>query len=107
MAKIYLCNTSDVEPGHPRRFDLKPGLSVALFHTQKGWFAVENRCPHASGTLVDGIVTREVLMCVWHGWKFNMKTGKCLNVPGETLRVFPLYIENGQIFLTLTEKDAV
>lgn len=106
MTRIYLCKTNEIQPGRAQRFDLEQGLSVALFHTEKGWLAIENRCPHAGGTLVDGIMSKDTLMCIWHGWKFNVKTGECLNAPGDSLRIFPLDIEDEAIYLIPNEEES-
>ena len=84
MKHIFLCKTNDIKRNCSRRFDLTDRFSIVLVHTKTGFFAVENHCPHAGGTLEDGEVKKDVLMCIWHGWKFNLKTGRCLNQPNET-----------------------
>jgi len=102
MKRIYLCKTDDIKRNCSRRFDLADGMSVVVFHTKTGFFAVKNHCPHAGGTLEDGEIKKNVLMCIWHGWKFNLKTGRCLNHPEEAVQTFPLIIEKNNIYIEIS-----
>ncbi len=101
MTRLYLCETTDIKKKHSRVFELENGLNIVVFHTKKGFFALENRCPHAGAALNDGMIKRDVLMCIWHGWKFNLQTGECLNQPQNPARTFPLYIENNALYIAI------
>jgi nitrite reductase/ring-hydroxylating ferredoxin subunit len=101
-----------------RRIVLLDGRSIGLFYSHGDWFAIRNRCPHhgaelcrgtVSGTLVmkpertlayvmDGMVLR----CPWHGFEFDLATGRSLALP-ERLRVrtYPVTVEDGQVVVTL------
>ena len=43
----------------------------------------------------------EILACPWHGWEFDLRTGKPLfgNLPN--LRRYPVTVRDGAIFITL------
>jgi nitrite reductase [NAD(P)H] small subunit len=42
---------------------------IALFHLANGEFrAIENRCPHKGGVLVEGMVSGEHVFCPMHDW---------------------------------------
>lgn len=101
MNDFFLCNTSDMEVNSSRPFVLPNGNVVVLFYTNSGYYAVENRCPHAGASLVEGRIKKDILMCVWHGWKFNLKTKKCLTHPNSRLKTFSLKIDGGKIYLRL------
>jgi nitrite reductase/ring-hydroxylating ferredoxin subunit len=55
---------------------------VAVFRAEVGLFAVANACPHAGNPLIEGELVGEVLVCAFHGWRFDLATGACL--VGET-----------------------
>ena len=99
MDRIFLCRTSDLEINQSKEFRLEGGFSIALCRTATGYHAVENRCPHAGATLHEGILQKETLMCIWHGWKFNLKSGKCLNRRNAGLNKFTIQIDNDRIYI--------
>lgn len=69
-------------------------LSIGVFHLADGFHAIRNYCPHQGAELCKGTVhathrpgpTGEftpglegrVLRCPWHGWEFDIVTGKGL-----------------------------
>ena len=87
------------------------GRQIALFATPEGVRACNNRCPHegyplSEGTLAEGAlgegVSGCVLTCNWHNWKFDLATGANLD-RGEALRVYPVKLEDGAVWLDLTD----
>ena len=63
------------------------GRQIALFHTETGVLACNNRCPHEGYPLREGSLDGDcVLTCNWHNWKFDLKTGQNL-YGGDRLRV--------------------
>ena len=61
------------------------GKPVALFEVQGNLYAVDAVCPHEGGPLEQGVVEQGCVTCPWHSYKFNLKSGGCLNEP--TLRI--------------------
>ena len=83
------------------------GRQIALFATPEGVRACNNRCPHegyplSEGTLGKGAESGCVLTCNWHNWKFDLATGANLD-RGEALRVYPVKLEEGAVWLDLTD----
>jgi nitrite reductase/ring-hydroxylating ferredoxin subunit len=44
-------------------------------------------CPHALGPLDDAPVKGGVVRCPWHGYRFDLRSGRCLDAPHLRLRV--------------------
>lgn len=75
------------------------GQIVALFRVNGELFAMDGMCPHAGGPLAQGEVRGNVVTCPWHGWQFDVTTGKhCLN-PRVQHRCFPVKVEAGEVFV--------
>ena len=53
------------------------GKEIALFKVGDVVHAIYNVCPHAGGPLAEGGLHGEKVMCPWHGWEFDVTTGKC------------------------------
>jgi len=76
------------------------GEQVALFNTGGNVYAVSNRCPHANGPLVDGVIEGESVTCPSHGSQFDLGTGEPICGPtSRPLKTFDVRIEDGAIFL--------
>jgi len=83
------------------------GRQIALFATAEGVRACNNRCPHegyplSEGTLAEAAGSGCVLTCNWHNWKFDLTTGANLD-RGEALRIYPVKLEDGAVWLDLTD----
>jgi nitrite reductase/ring-hydroxylating ferredoxin subunit len=88
------------------------GRQIALFATAQGVRACNNRCPHegyplSEGTIAEGLLGEGaesgcVLTCNWHNWKFDLASGANLD-RGEALRVYPVKLEDGAVWLDLTD----
>ncbi len=103
MRRLFVCLLDEVLPGKPNLFHLPDTRSVVLFTTSSGIIAVENRCPHAGGMLDNGIVQGDHLTCVWHGWKFDLLSGKCRNHERAVLLQIPVEIIENQVFIHLDD----
>lgn len=73
--------------------------SIVLIKHEGKVFAYENRCPHENGPVGEGEVENGCIICPWHGWSFNLKSGQCENVPGEEIKKIPIEINEDFIEL--------
>lgn len=87
-----------LEPGQHACLDVN-GVDMVLCNVEGELFAVENECPHAGLPLGDGELTDCILTCPYHGYAYDVRSGKNIDFPdSETpARVFPIRIENGQV----------
>jgi thiamine pyrophosphate-dependent acetolactate synthase large subunit-like protein/nitrite reductase/ring-hydroxylating ferredoxin subunit len=49
--------------------------AVAITRTADGYGALDNRCPHQGGPLGDGQIESGCLICPWHGFEYDPRTG--------------------------------
>jgi nitrite reductase/ring-hydroxylating ferredoxin subunit len=75
------------------------GKAVALFNVEGRVFATSNLCLHRGGPLGQGMLTGHEVMCPWHAWSWDVRTGE--NCANGTLKVetFEVKIENGDVFV--------
>ena len=64
------------------------GLDVALFRRGDEIFAIGNECAHKGGNLCDGRVEGDIVTCPLHGWEFDLRSGACMTIPGESVPRF-------------------
>jgi len=83
------------------------GHHIALFKYDGEFYATDNRCPHMGYPLVKGSVRDGVLICHWHHWEFDLKSGACFAGGGDDVKTFPVVVKDGDIFVELVpESDA-
>ena len=60
--------------------------------------AIDNVCPHHGGPLGEGSVENGEVICPWHAWAFDPKTGAVNGDANERIAVFPIRIEGEEVF---------
>jgi nitrite reductase/ring-hydroxylating ferredoxin subunit len=75
---------------------------VILYRRDDDICAIGNECPHQSGSLCDGFVEGDIVVCPLHGWEFDLRSGACMTVPGESVPRYEVTVEDGAIFLEET-----
>lgn len=78
------------------------GVAIVLVHSDLGFSAFHNRCPHAGALMSEGFFDGSVLTCARHFWQFDAYTGKGLNPINAALQPFPIIIDKeGMIWIEL------
>ncbi len=100
-----------IPPGSHKIVEIE-GRSIGVFNIRGEFFALRNRCPHQGGALCSGRLTGfptarvpgeyqytrkgEILRCPWHGWEYDVKTGKSWVDPKRVrTRSYPVEVESG------------
>ena len=79
MKRHRVAAVTDIPMGEGREFVVGEKL-VAVFNADGQFFAMDGICPHAGGPLARGSIHGNVVTCPWHGWQFDIATGRhCLN----------------------------
>lgn len=119
MAKHIVAAAADLPPGARKTIEAE-GRVIAVFNVGGDYYALNNRCPHEGGPLCAGklsaltVSTRpgeylwtredEIIRCPWHGWEFDLKTGRSVCDP-KTMRVrlYDVHVEQGDELTDLPE----
>lgn len=72
---------------------------VALFRTDEGVHAVHDCCPHQGAPLSEGHFDDGTVVCPWHAWMFNVRTGKN-DLFDLALPRFEVRIEDGHVLVS-------
>lgn len=60
-----------------------------------------NECVHQGLSLDGGMVDDGIIICPWHGFKFEASSGDCVSNPGAQLQQVPTRIENDRILVQI------
>jgi 3-phenylpropionate/trans-cinnamate dioxygenase ferredoxin component len=79
---IVVCPLSDLPPGTMRLVEHED-LEIGVFNCAGTVFAIEDRCSHDDGPLVEGEMDEAdcTVECPRHGSRFDLATGKPLTLP--------------------------
>ncbi len=79
------------------------GRQIAIFDTEKGILACNNRCPHEGFPLHEGTLDGQCLLtCNWHNWKFDLTTGENQR-GGDKLRVYPVEVRGEDVWIEIED----
>jgi len=74
------------------------GCAIAVFCRGGAYYAIENTCPHRGGSLAEGMLDNDAVVCPWHGARFDIKTGAVLGPPAEQgVKSFPVRVNGGDV----------
>ena len=112
MASHVVAAVDEIPPGQ-RKLVAVNGRNIVVFNLGGDFFALNNRCPHRGGSLVHGIQTAlveskvpgeylcsrpgEMVKCPWHGWEFDIRTGKSWCDPSRLrVRQYTVMVKEGR-----------
>jgi nitrite reductase/ring-hydroxylating ferredoxin subunit len=108
----HVVATVDQIPAGARLVVTIGGREIGIFNVDGEYFAVGNRCPHEGASLCKGRLTGlieasepgsyrvsrrgEMVRCPWHGWEFDLRTGRSWCDPSRTkVKSYELKVEPG------------
>jgi nitrite reductase (NADH) small subunit len=97
---ITVCQTADCPPGEGRELVAGEQL-LALFNINGTFYAMDGICPHSGGPLGKGQLTGCMVTCPWHGWQFDVTTGRHKLNANYTHTTFPVRVEGDAVQVEL------
>ncbi len=112
MAKHIIATVEEI-PSGGRKIVEVGGLSIGVFNVRGAYYALKNSCPHQGAPLCRGNVKGttlpskpgeyiwgrdgEIIRCPWHGWEFDILTGRSLFNPHRVrVKAYEVTVEPGE-----------
>lgn len=99
MGFVKAASASEIKPGEGKTVDVS-GLRIALFNLNGNFYAIDNTCPHRGGPLGEGMLDGPVVICPWHGWQFDVTTGKSPFMP-VGVKTFEVKVEGNDVLVNV------
>jgi nitrite reductase (NADH) small subunit len=77
------------------------GKDICIANVNGSYSAMDNICLHRGGPLGQGLIENGKLVCPWHAWAWDPKTGEAAHNPSAKIAVYPLKIENGDVLVEI------
>ena len=90
MAFMRVARKDEIPAGSIREFQVE-GLTIAIANVGDKFYAIHNTCLHRGGSLGQGVLQGVAVTCPWHGWQYDVTTGKL--VMNQTIGVKTFAIE--------------
>lgn len=76
------------------------GRDVVVVNDDGQLYAIDNQCPHLGGPLGKGRLEGRELICPWHGWRWDVKSGRVLSPDvGWRATRYSVKVENGRVMV--------
>jgi nitrite reductase (NADH) small subunit len=99
---VNVASVDEIPPGSGKELAAL-GRVIALFNVDGTFHALDGVCPHAGGPLGQGLLTGNVVTCPWHGWQFDVTSGRhCLNANLEHT-AFRVKMEGDRVLVELPD----
>jgi len=96
---VRACAASDVPDEGALSVELG-GIEVAIVRSGDEVFAIRDECSHAAIPLSEGDVEDCEIECWLHGSRFDLRTGKAINLPAtEPVPVYPCNVSGGDVLV--------
>jgi nitrite reductase/ring-hydroxylating ferredoxin subunit len=93
---ITVARASAVPPGRGTVVTVK-GQDIAVFNVQGKFYALDNRCPHQDYPLGMSPIFDNLVICIGHAWRFDIKSGECYSVPGVGVQTYEVIVEGDEV----------
>ncbi|GIP37805.1 (2Fe-2S)-binding protein [Paenibacillus sp. J31TS4] len=116
MAIHYVLKEGDLADGGHAIVTVN-GREIGIYRRGEAYYALYNYCPHLGAPLCSGRVcgtnlpsdvyryeygmAGEIVRCPWHGWEFEIATGKSLFSDKVRAKTYPVEVHDGQIGVVL------
>jgi nitrite reductase (NADH) small subunit len=98
MAFVRVAKASDVAPGSIREVQVE-GKMIALANVGGTFYAISNTCLHRGGPLGQGFLEGRSVTCPWHGWQFDVTTGKASMNPDAVIPCYTTELRGEEVFV--------
>ena len=89
---------SEIPAGSIREIHIA-GKAVALANVEGKFYAMSSVCLHRGGPLGQGELHGTVVTCPWHGWDYDVTSGKVVQNPSAEVPCYLTEVRGEEVFV--------
>src|SRR5215472_8390186 len=97
---VKMATLDELPPGAAKEVEHE-GRVYALFNVGGTILAIDGICPHQGGPLAEGDVAGTIVTCPWHGWQFDLKSGRMPSGSRVKQEVFEVKVEGESVLVAV------
>ena len=82
------------------------GKKICVVKVDNEFFATQSKCPHAGADLSQGFCKDKKLICAFHRYEYDLKTGRGSPGQGDYINIYPVEQREDGLYIGLKEKWA-
>ena len=98
--RARVATVGEIAEGEGRVVDVE-GHTLALFNVGGTFYAIDNMCPHRGGPLGEGDIDGPIVLCPWHAWRWDVRTGSNANNPAVKVACYPVSVDGEAVFVEI------
>lgn len=98
MPFVKIGSAAKLTPGSVMEVEVS-GRTYAVCNANGEFHALDGTCPHAGGPLGEGALHDFMLVCPWHCWEYDCRTGENDFDPTVRVPTFPVRVEGDDILI--------
>jgi nitrite reductase (NADH) small subunit len=99
MPFTKIATQSDLPPTNEAKEFPCGNKTICIANVDGSYGAMDNVCLHRGGPLGAGMVERGKVVCPWHAWAWDPKTGATELDSSLRVQIYPMKIENGDVMI--------
>jgi nitrite reductase/ring-hydroxylating ferredoxin subunit len=102
MAFERVAKLADIAVGTVKEVQVG-GQAIALANVAGLVYAISNTCLHRGGPLGEGQLEGKVVTCPWHGWQYDVTTGKAVQNPNVGVSCYAIEVRDEEVFVSFDQ----
>jgi nitrite reductase (NADH) small subunit/3-phenylpropionate/trans-cinnamate dioxygenase ferredoxin subunit len=102
MEFVRAVKVSELPPGTIQEFQIG-GQAIAVANVGGKFYAINNTCLHEGGPLGEGSLEGTIVTCPWHGWDYDVTTGKAVENPSVGVACYRTEVREQDVFVEISK----
>lgn len=91
-----VARADEIPPGTGKQLLLGDRV-IALFNVDGTFYAMDGVCLHRGGPVGEGDLEETIVTCPWHGFQYDVTTGRNVMDPDIGLEPYPVEVVDGVV----------
>lgn len=104
MNYVKIADINEIPVGTKKKIEIAKG-TILVVNIRGDFYALDNKCPHMGGSLGDGTLDGNTIVCPRHGATFDITTGK--NLKGAKIAFIKANVKDARSYPVKVEENAI